>query len=58
MRIAQDVIEMVFGTCGLGFGAVLRHVQPALDQRQVCLEMELQAIGTIAIAECLVGAGG
>src|SRR5690349_11186063 len=56
--IAQDVIELVFGPGRFGLGAIFRHVQPALDEVLVGLEMELKAVGAIAEPECLVGTGG
>ena len=58
MRVAQDVLELMLRPGGFGLGAVLGHVQPALDQVFVRLEMELQSVRAIAIAKRLVGAGG
>ena len=57
VRVAQDVSKLVLGTGVLCLGAILRYVQPALDQLLVSFQMELQAVGAIAEAESLVRAG-
>ena len=58
MRVAEDVFEMMLVACVLRLGAVLRHVQPALDEVLVGFQVELEAIRAIAESKRLVRAGG
>src|SRR6185503_17422665 len=56
VRVAQDVFELMLRAGCLRLRPILRHVQPALDQLLVRLEMELQSIRLLTVAKRLVGA--
>ena len=54
VRVMQDTVERVSRLCYFDFGAIIGHLEPALNERLVCFEMELQAVGAIAKTKCLM----
>src|SRR6188474_398615 len=55
--VAQNVFEVMRGAGVLRLGAILRHMQPSLDQMLVGLEVELQAVRAVTKTKRLVGTG-